>query len=198
MDRSGGGGQSLPEHEVTGILMRGTSPWRHGEQGKGTGIPAPVGTRGWRGSDGRVLVKGGGGGARLTRRCTGHGGEGRRRAASAVWRGGGRGAFYSLGEEGRRPGEGGRQSAAIDVSQGFNASAMTHEGVVGEGKRGGGAVLFHWSGGVEAVSGKARGGGGLDATGGGRRPPGWADLGRSWANVERKKISKESWSGPQG
>jgi hypothetical protein len=134
----------------------------------------------------------------IDKKVLGHGGEGRRRAASAVWRGGGRGAFYSLGEEGRQPSEGGRQSVAIDVSQGFNASAMTHEGVVGEGKRGGGAVLFHWSEGVEAVSGKARGGGGLDATGGGRRPPGWADLGRSWANVERKKISKESWSGPQG
>jgi hypothetical protein len=29
-------------------------------------------------------------------------------------------------------------------------------------------------------------GGSLDATEGGRRPPGWADLGRRWANVERK------------
>jgi hypothetical protein len=75
---------------------------------------------------------------------------------------------------------------------------MTLEGVVGEGKRGGGAVLFRWSRGLEAVSGKARGGkvalaegcgGGLDETRGGRRPPpppptGWADLGRSWANME--------------
>jgi hypothetical protein len=56
-------------------------------------------------------------------------------------------------------------------------------------------VLFHWSGGLEAVSDKAHSGkvalaesygGGLDETRGGRRPrpPGWADLGQSWANME--------------
>jgi hypothetical protein len=99
-----------------------------------------------------------------------------------------RGTFYRLREEGRRSGGGGRQLTTIEV-------VMTLEGAVGEGKRGGGAVLFRWSGGLEVVSGKARDGkvalaegcgGGLDETRGGRRPPplGWADLGRSWANIK--------------
>jgi hypothetical protein len=46
-------------------------------------------------------VKGGSGEASSTRRCLRRRGEGRRRAASAVWRGGDRGTFYR-GAEGRR------------------------------------------------------------------------------------------------
>jgi hypothetical protein len=38
------------------------------------------------------------GGASSTKRCSRHGGEGRRRAASAVWRGRDKGAFYRGGE----------------------------------------------------------------------------------------------------
>jgi hypothetical protein len=140
--------------------------------------------RQWRGLDGQASVKGGGGRASSTRRCSQRGGEGRRRALSAVWRGGGRGAFCRLREEGRRLGEGGRRPVAIEVGRGFNASVTELEGAVGEGKRGGGAVLFCWSRGAEAVRARctsvlAEGGGGLDAIGGGGRPPRWADLGRS-------------------
>jgi hypothetical protein len=114
--RSGGGGQCSPEHELTGVLVRGTLPWRRGEQEKGTGIPTPVGMRQQRGSSGRALAKVGGGGASSMRRCSGRGGEGRRRAVSVVWRGRGGGAFYRHGEEGKQLGEGGRRLTAIEVS----------------------------------------------------------------------------------
>jgi hypothetical protein len=116
VDQSGGGGQSSPERELTGILVRGTSPWRCGEQEKGIGIPTPVGMRQRRGSSGRALANGGGSGASLMRRCSGRGGEGSRRAASAMRTGRGEGAFYRLGEEGRWSGEGGRRPMAIKVS----------------------------------------------------------------------------------
>jgi hypothetical protein len=77
-----GDGKSSPEHELTGVPVRRTSPWWHGEQKKGMGIRTLVGTRWRRGSNGRASAKGGGGG-----------GEGRR-AASTSWRGGDRGIFY--------------------------------------------------------------------------------------------------------
>jgi hypothetical protein len=93
-----GGGQNSSERELTGVPVCGTSPWWHGEQEKGTGIPTPVGMRRWRGSDGGALVKGGGGGATSRRRCSRHGCEESRRAASEVWRGEDGGAFYRGGE----------------------------------------------------------------------------------------------------
>jgi hypothetical protein len=43
-------------------------------------------------------VKGGGSGASSMKRCLRHGGEERRRAASAMWRGRDGGAFYRLEE----------------------------------------------------------------------------------------------------
>jgi hypothetical protein len=109
VDQSGGSSQSSPERELAGVSMHRTSLWRQGEQEKGTGIPTPVGTRRRRGSDDQASVKGGGGGASSMRRCSRHGGEGRKRAASMVWRGKGGGTFYRLGEEGRRSGKGGRR-----------------------------------------------------------------------------------------
>jgi hypothetical protein len=85
---------------------------------------------------------------------------------------------------------------------------MTLEGVVGEGKRGGGAVLFRWSRGLEAVTGKARGGkvalaegcgGGLDETRGGRRPPPPRWVGRLGSELgQHGNKSKLSWSGLPG
>jgi hypothetical protein len=84
--------------KLTGVPVRGTSQWWHGEQEKGTGIPNPVGTRRQRGSDGRALMKGGGDRVSSMRRCLRCGGEGRRRAVSAVWRGGDRDTFYRGGE----------------------------------------------------------------------------------------------------
>jgi hypothetical protein len=65
----------------------GTSPWWHGEQEKGAGIPTTVSTRWQRGSDGGALAKGGGGRASSMRRCSRREGEERRRAVSAVWSG---------------------------------------------------------------------------------------------------------------
>jgi hypothetical protein len=50
------------------------------------GILTPSGTRRWGVADGRASVKGRGRGVSSTRRCSGHGGEGRRRAVSAAWR----------------------------------------------------------------------------------------------------------------
>jgi hypothetical protein len=96
MDSNGVGGQSSSEHELTDVPMRGTSPWQHVEQGKGMGIPTPVVMRWWRGSDGWASVKGEGGEANSMRRCSTRGGEGRRRASSAVWRGGDGGAFHMV------------------------------------------------------------------------------------------------------
>jgi hypothetical protein len=92
------GRRSSPECDLAGIPVRETSPWWHGEQEKGTGIPTPVGMRRRRGSDSWASVKGGGGGASSTRRCLSHEGEGRRRAASAVRRGGDGDIFYRGGE----------------------------------------------------------------------------------------------------
>jgi hypothetical protein len=43
-----------------------------------------------------VSVKGEGGEASSMRRCSTHGGEGTRRAASTVWRGGDGGTFYRV------------------------------------------------------------------------------------------------------
>jgi hypothetical protein len=96
-----GDGRSSPERELIGVPVRGTLPWWHGEQEKGAGIPTPVGTRRWRGLDGRASTKGGDGGASSMRRCSRCGGEGRRRAVSTEWRGGDKGTFYR-GGEGRR------------------------------------------------------------------------------------------------
>jgi hypothetical protein len=79
----------------------GTSPWGHREQEKGLGIPTPVGTRRRRGSDGRASTKGCGGGASLMRRCLKRGGEERRRAVSAVWRGGDGLPFIGSGRQWR-------------------------------------------------------------------------------------------------
>jgi hypothetical protein len=76
----------------------GTSPWWHGEQEKGAGIPTTVSTRWQRGSDGGALAKGGGSRASSMRRCSRREGEERRRAVSAVWSGRDGGAFYRLGE----------------------------------------------------------------------------------------------------
>jgi hypothetical protein len=55
---------------------------------------------------------------------------------------------------------------------------MTLEGAVGEGKRGGGVVLFRWSRGVEAVSGKACGG-----------------TGRGWQLGCNRRRKKTPWVG---
>jgi hypothetical protein len=145
----------LLERELASIPMHGTSPWRRKEQEKGTGIPTPIGMRLWRGSDGWASMKGSSGRARSTRRCSGRRGEGRRGAVSVVWRGRGGGAFYRLREEARRSSEGGRWPAAIEVDRGFNVLVMTLEVAVGKGKWGGRTVLFCWSRGAEAVSGKA-------------------------------------------
>jgi hypothetical protein len=78
--------------------MCGTSLWGHGEQEKGTGIPTPVETGWWKGSDGGASMKGGSSGASSMKRCSRHGGEERRREVRVVWRGGDGGAFYRLGE----------------------------------------------------------------------------------------------------
>jgi hypothetical protein len=83
---------------------------------EGDGNPYPGWHEQQRGSSGRALAKVGGGGASSMRRCSGRGGEGRRRAVSVVWRGRGGGAFYRHGEEGRQLGEGGRRLTAIEVS----------------------------------------------------------------------------------
>jgi hypothetical protein len=72
---------------------------------EGDGNPYPVGMRQQRGSSGRPLAMGGGGGASSMRRCSGRGGEGRRRAVNAVWRGRGEVPFIGSGRRGgaRRP-----------------------------------------------------------------------------------------------
>jgi hypothetical protein len=46
-----GGGRCSPERELASVPVRGTSPWWHGEEEKGTGIPTLIGTRRRRGSD---------------------------------------------------------------------------------------------------------------------------------------------------
>jgi hypothetical protein len=79
--------------KLVGVPVRGTSPWCHGEQEKGMGIPTPIGMRQRRGSDGQASVKDEGGEASLMRMCSTCGGEGRRRVASAVWRSRDGGAF---------------------------------------------------------------------------------------------------------
>jgi hypothetical protein len=94
VDQNGAGGQSSPEREPTGIPMHRTSPWQHGKQEKGMGIPTPVGMRRQRGLDGWASMKGEGSQVSSMRRCSTRGGEGRRRATSVVWRGGDGGAFY--------------------------------------------------------------------------------------------------------
>jgi hypothetical protein len=126
--------RSSLEEGRAGIPVRRTSSWWRGEQEEGMGIPTLGGTRLRRGSDGRASVEGGSGAASSTRKFSGRGGEGRTRAASTVWRGGGRGAFYRFREEGRRLGKGGRWPVAIVLGRGFYASVMILEGVVREGK----------------------------------------------------------------
>jgi hypothetical protein len=87
--------------------VHGTSPWWHGEHEKGTGIPTLVGTSWRRGSHSRASLKGGGYGGNSMRRCSRHGGVGRRREASAVSRGRDRGVFYRGGEAVLGRGDGG-------------------------------------------------------------------------------------------
>jgi hypothetical protein len=67
------------------------------------GILTLGGTRWWRGSDGRALTKGGGGGASSVRRCSGCGGEERGVWMSVVQMVGGVAPFYRVGETARRP-----------------------------------------------------------------------------------------------
>jgi hypothetical protein len=82
-------GRSSPECGRAGIPVLRTSPWQRGEQEERMGILTPGGTSWWRGSDGRVSAKGGGGGASLTRRCSGREGEERGAEMSAVKMAGG-------------------------------------------------------------------------------------------------------------
>jgi hypothetical protein len=99
-------GRSSLEGGRAGVPVLGTSPWQRGEQEERTGILTPGGTSGWRGSDGRASVKGGGGGANSTTR--GLGSEGGERGAdlSAVKMAGGVAPFYRVREavEGSRGG----------------------------------------------------------------------------------------------
>jgi hypothetical protein len=89
---------SSPEEGRARVPVHGTSPWWHGEQEERMGILTPGGTSWWRGSDGRVSVKGGGGGASSTRRCSGHGGEERGAEMSTVEMVGCVAPFYRIAE----------------------------------------------------------------------------------------------------
>jgi hypothetical protein len=99
---TGVAGSSLEEGRAD-VPVHGTSPWWRGEQEERMGILTPGGTRWWKGSDGRASVKGGGGRASSTRRCSGCGGEERGAGMSAVEKAGGVAPFYRVGEAGRRP-----------------------------------------------------------------------------------------------
>ncbi len=96
-------GRSSPECGRAGVPVLRTTPWQRGEQEERMGILTPGGTRWWRGSDGRASVKGGGGRASSTRRCSGCGGEERGAGMSAVEKAGGVAPFYRVGEAGRWP-----------------------------------------------------------------------------------------------
>jgi hypothetical protein len=95
--RTGAVGSSLEEGR-TSVPMHRTSPWWRGEQEERMGILTPGGTSWWRGSDDRASVKGEGGGASSTRRCSGHRGEERGAEMSAVEMVGGVVPFYRVGE----------------------------------------------------------------------------------------------------
>jgi hypothetical protein len=79
-----------------------TTVWK---QEEGTGLSTPVGTRRQRGLDGRATMDRGGGWSSSTRGRSRCGGEERRAAASAMWRGGDEGAFYRGGEVVARRGD---------------------------------------------------------------------------------------------
>jgi hypothetical protein len=78
--------------------MLETSPWQHGEQDERIGILTPGGASGWRGSDGRALAKGGGGGANSTTRGSGREGGERGADLSVVKMAGGVAPFYRVRE----------------------------------------------------------------------------------------------------
>jgi hypothetical protein len=76
MDPRTESGRRSPECGGAGGPVLGTSPWQRGEQEERTGIFTAGGASGWRGSDGRASVKGGGDGTNSMTRGSGReGGE---------------------------------------------------------------------------------------------------------------------------
>jgi hypothetical protein len=197
-------GRSSLECGRTGVPMLGTSPWQLGEQEERTGILTPGGASGWRGSDGRASVKGGGGAANSMTRGSGREGGERGADLSAVKMAGGVAPFYRV----REAVEGSGGCAVKGTAGGASSTPVT--GVEARGRpfdegemKGRGRRLDStptgcgWAtdGGVLS-DGKPAGRAVAARAGGGRRPrdgpnePEWATLaglrlGRRW-NFQRK------------
>jgi hypothetical protein len=88
------------------------------EQEEQMGILTPGGTSWWRGSDGRASAKGGFGGARSMRRCSGHEGEERGVEMSTVKMARGVAPFYRVREAVEGSGEG-RPARWVLIPVGF-------------------------------------------------------------------------------
>jgi hypothetical protein len=91
-------GRSSPECGRAGVPVLGTSLWQRGEQEERTGILTPGSASGWRGSDGRASVNGGGGGANSTTRGSGCKGGERGADLSTMKMAGGVAPFYRVRE----------------------------------------------------------------------------------------------------
>jgi hypothetical protein len=120
-------GRSSLEYGRAGVPVLGTSPWQRGEQEERTKILTSGGASGWRGSDGRASVKGGGGGANSTTRGSGREDGERGADLSVVKMAGGVAPFYRVLEAM----EGSRGSGVRGISGG--ASSMPVTGVEARG-----------------------------------------------------------------